>query len=60
MISLLKVSSYAALSKVQLFIQELFPSPSQMLIQTPAAWISVENENNTMNDFLKFDKVKTR
>ena len=48
------------MNEVQLFIQEVFPNPSQAVIQTPEAWIVTEDENQTAEYFLKFDKVNIR
>ena len=56
-LSLSKVSTYAAMNEVQLFIQEVFPRASQAVIQTPEAWIVTEDENQGGEYFLKFDKV---
>lgn len=55
-VHLAKTSTYAALNEVQLFVQEVFASPSQSLIQEAGSWILAEDEESDEN-LLLFDKV---
>ena len=45
------------MNEVQLFIKEVFPTASQVVIQPPEAWIEIDSENKTRENFLVFDKV---
>lgn len=46
------------MNEVELYIQEVFPTPSQAVIQTPEAWIVSEEEKKTVRKSLMFDKVR--